>query len=170
MAPFLFRGLKMNVIDINLQDEDNIILKLDELYTRCEALKHRIQSDPRLLQKWKGTNVVTMLSHQTDLILDYTMIIPELTAMKNLMDAFLKKIATIIQKNLVSTSQRAYGDRELVRLIEGDNKILFWTQHKIQIEQLEGEFKALNSALVTRGFSLRNISEMHINDKSDVVI
>jgi hypothetical protein len=160
----------MNVLDVDLQSEDNIILKLDDLYTRCDNLKAKIQSDPRLLQKWKGSNVVSMLSQQTDLILDYTMIIPELTAMKNLMEAYLKKIATIIQKNLVSTSQRAYGDRELVRLIEGDNKILFWTQHKIQLEQLEGEFKALSSALVTRGFSLRNISEMHINEKGDVVI
>lgn len=160
----------MNVLDVDLQNEDNIILKLDDLYTRCENLKVKIQSDPRLLQNWKGSNVVSMLSQQTDLILDYTMIIPELTAMKNLMEAYLKKIATIIQKNLVSTSQRAYGDRELVRLIEGDNKILYWTQHKIQLEQLEGEFKALSSALVTRGFSLRNISEMHINEKGDVVI
>ena len=72
----------MNVIDLDLRNEDSIIVRLFELYQRCEQLSGKVEGDTRLTGEFKGKELVTLLSVQTQLILDYTMIIPEINATK----------------------------------------------------------------------------------------
>jgi hypothetical protein len=110
------------------------------------------------------------MSQQTDLIVTYTMIIPEVCAMISIMESFLKKVACIIQKNLNQSSQKSLGDRETARLIEGDSKMVQWQQHKAQLQQYEMNFKIIQQLLISRGYTLKAILDAHINDKSEVVI
>jgi hypothetical protein len=98
------------------------------------------------------------------------MILPEVVAMGDLIDAFIKKVAATIQKNLNASSHKALGEREMMRLIEGDSKMLQWLQHRAQINQFELHFKTIQQLLVSRGFALRSICEAHIHDKSEVII
>lgn len=160
----------MMVIDLDIADEDDLILKLDDVYTRCERILSEFENDDRIRKEMVGREIVKLMAQQTDLIIKYTMIIPEICAMGKMVDAYLKKTAAIMQKNLNASSQKALGEREVMRLIDGDPKMLKWLQHKAQLEQFEGNFKAIQQLLVSRGFILKSIIEAHIHEKSDVVI
>lgn len=160
----------MNVLDVDLKNEDDIILKLDDLYTRCDQLLEKFETDYRIKQEMTGKEIVRLMSQQTDLIITYTMIIPEVCAMISIMESFLKKVACIIQKNLNQSSQKSLGDRETARLIEGDSKMVQWQQHKAQLQQYEMNFKIIQQLLISRGYTLKAILDAHINDKSEVVI
>lgn len=160
----------MQVLEVDLKNEDDMILRLDDLYTRCEKLLEEFQNDPKIKQEMVGKELVKLMAQQTDLIIKYTMILPELAGMNKLLEAYLKKIAATIQKNLNASSQKALGDREMMRLIEGDNKTLQWMQHKAQLEQFEMNFKIIQQLLISRGYALKSIIDAHIHDKSEVVI
>lgn len=160
----------MNVIELDLRDEDSIIIRLFDLFQRCEQLSDKVKGDSRLTGDFKGKELVTLLSVQTQLILDYTMIIPEINATKTVVENHIKKIIAITQKNLLATSQRALGERELHRLIEGDQRVLDWRLYHAQLEQYEGEFKTLQQLLVSRGYLLRTIAELYNNEKFDVIV
>ncbi len=166
----LFCGDFMRVSEINLTEEDEVILKLDDLYSRCEQLLIKFENDSRIKQEMVGKEVIKLIAQQTDLIICYTMILPEVVAMGDLIDAFIKKVAATIQKNLNASSHKALGEREMMRLIEGDSKMLQWLQHRAQINQFELHFKTIQQLLVSRGFALRSICEAHIHDKSEVII
>lgn len=160
----------MNVIELDLRDEDGIILRLNDLFERCDALSERVQNDQRLVGEFKGKQLVTLLAVQTQLLLDYTMIIPEISATKTVVENHIKKIIAITQKNLLATSQRALGERELHRLLDGEQRVLDWRLFQAQLEQYEGEFKTLQQLLISRGYILRTISELYNSEKSDVIV
>ena len=100
----------------------------------------KFEHDPRIKQEMVGKEVIKLIAQQTDLIICYTMILPEVVAMGDLIDAFIKKVAATIQKNLNASSHKALGEREMMRLIEGDSKMLQWLQHRAQINQFELHF------------------------------
>lgn len=160
----------MNIIDVDFSSEDEIIIALDDMFDKCETLLNKSREDKRIIEPMEGKSVAIMLAQQTSLMLDYTMIVPELNALETMVQSHLKYIASIIQKNLHASSQRALGDREVARLIEGDPRIVKWNQFQAQVVQYKTYFDMLGKIINSRGFHLRSLAEMANNDKMDLMV
>ena len=158
------------ILEVDLSEENNLILKLDELYDACDKIIEECENDQQFIGNYAGQKIITLLANQTELTFKYTKILSDVTAMKKLLELYLKSITRIIQKNIQANSQRALGDREIARLIDGDPKIVEWTQHLIQVEQYENTFKMLNDALRGRGYQLKSIADLHINEKNEMEV
>lgn len=141
-----------------------------------ETLKHQL---PNLLIKYldeldqaetrlavRGKTIENALKDQAHFPIKYADQLAELKTLNKYVGLEIGKIRGKLFQRITEKSQLDMSDRAKDKLIDADEEYLKYAELQLEIQDILDKTEAVVDAFITRGFALRDITQLRINQIS----
>lgn len=144
----------MRISDLKLNPTD--LLTLVEKY---EAALERIVEDVKI----KGKTLEVANREQGDLTLEYATLHSECSTVTKYFESILNSTRSEIFKKYQKTSDKLLTDRAIEKYTDSETQYLDQYHLYLELVAIRDKLGAAVEALKSRGFALRNITEVRVN-------
>lgn len=147
------------IADIKKALKKDTLTTLNVLLTEYDLLLKDVEQNISL----KGKTLEQANKEQASLLFFYDEKLRELLIIEDFMKAWVDKIRGQLFETIINRSGRDLSDRAINQIIDSKDEYLNAYELYLEIKELAEKFEAVVESYKQRGFSLRNITELRIN-------
>lgn len=100
----------------------------------------------------------------------YEQLCSDVKSLYRTIDTMIERVRGQLYKQFNENYNRNLSDRQIDKYIDQNETYAEWSMLKLYAEDVKGKFEALSSSFYSRGFMLKNITELRINNLHTDVI